>query len=186
MWDNLSVKALVGKTMTDVKNVNNEELVFTTTDGEEFKLYHDQSCCENVTVEDISGDLSDLVGSPILQAEESTSDTNPPDFAAPEYQDSFTSFTWTFYKFATQKGYVTIRWYGSSNGYYSESVSFAKTCDGRATMSKRPTQEQLNTAREVIEWFQEECEKGAPSPAIDVFQAALDNLPVEMTEWEKT
>jgi len=49
---------------------------------------------------------------------------------------------------------------------------------------KKPTQEQLNTAREVIEWFQEECERGAPSPAIEVFQAALDNLPVEMTERE--
>lgn len=32
----------------------------------------------------------------------------------------------TFYRIATAKGQVVIRFYGSSNGYYSESVSFAQ------------------------------------------------------------
>lgn len=72
-------------------------------------------------VDDITGDLDDLIGSPILQIEESASAENP-FCVTKKYQDSF---TWTFYKLATIKGYVTIRWYGESNGYYSESVDFA-------------------------------------------------------------
>lgn len=116
------LKDLIGKTMVSVENVDDREIIFTTTDGEKFILYHCQDCCESVSVEDIIGDLADLVGEPILLAEESVSDQNP-EGVIKTYHDSF---TWTFYKFATRKGYVDIRWYGESNGYYSESVSFGK------------------------------------------------------------
>ena len=116
-----NLENLIGLTMISVENVD-DEILFTTVQGDVYKLYHSQNCCESVYVEDITGDLKDLVGFPIAIAEESNSNENP-EGVTMGYQDSF---TWTFYKFATRKGYVDIRWYGSSNGYYSESVSFKK------------------------------------------------------------
>lgn len=122
-----NVSVLIGKTLASVvRGVGNDddEIVFVTIDGETYKLYHFQDCCEHVAIEDIAGDLQDLVGSPILMAEEaSNSEETPP----PDDSSEVESYTWTFYKFATIKGYVTIRWFGSSNGYYSESVDFART-----------------------------------------------------------
>lgn len=112
-----NVSDLIGKTITSIENNNNDELIFHTADGLTYKMYHDQDCCESVSIEDICGELDNLIGSPIVMAEESTSNENPKD----SYDESF---TWTFYKFATVKGYVTIRWYGESNGYYSEGVDF--------------------------------------------------------------
>ena len=115
---------LVGKTIKEITGATkgSEEVIFSCDDGSRYRMDHDQDCCEDVSVEDIAGNIQDLIGSPILQAEESTSDETP-EGVKPEYQDSF---TWTFYKLATVKGYVTIRWYGESNGYYSESVDFEK------------------------------------------------------------
>ena len=119
----MNINTLIGKTLIAITGEKyDDEIKFVTTDGETFKLYHEQNCCESVSVEDICGDLQDLVGSPIIQAEESTSDENP-DGIINTYQDSF---TWTFYRLATAKGQVVIRWYGESNGYYSECVSFAQ------------------------------------------------------------
>lgn len=120
-YDNtVPFSTLIGKVFMEVAGeVGSDEVVFKADDGNEYVLLHDQDCCEHVSVEDINGDLSDLIGSPILIAEEVTSNENPEGVTVPEYQESF---TWTFYKIATQKGHVVIRWYGESNGYYSESV----------------------------------------------------------------
>jgi len=115
-----NVDVLQGKTLSSITGeVGSGEIVFVTTNGDKYLMYHEQDCCESVSVEDIVGDLQDLVGSELLVAEEVEGES-PADFEAYE------SYTWTFYKFATRKGYVDIRWLGQSNGYYSESVSFVK------------------------------------------------------------
>jgi len=116
----MEINELLGKVLTSV-DASDEEVLFTCSDGSAYKMFHYQDCCESVYVEDINGDLSDLVEAPILQAEEVTSHENLPG-VKPEWQDE--SYTWTFYKLATIKGSVTIRWYGTSNGYYSEGVDF--------------------------------------------------------------
>jgi len=118
-----SVSELLGKILSSVDvNREQDEIVFTCQDGEKYVMSHDQDCCESVTIEDICGNIDDLIGSPILMSDEATSDKKL-DGSEPNVYDSF---TWTFYKFSTIKGYVTIRWFGESNGYYSESVSFEK------------------------------------------------------------
>ena len=116
-----SFEELKGKVITSIEiGSNDDDINFTCADGSKYWMYHDQDCCENVSIDDICGDLNDVIGNPILLAEESTNDDNP------KYIGSYGSHTWTFYKLDTIKGGVTIKWYGDSNGYYSESVSFKR------------------------------------------------------------
>lgn len=118
--DTRTFSELVGKTLSRVQKIDNEEIIFTTDSGDRYKMHHYQDCCEGVYIEDIEGDLQSLVGTPILVAEE----VSDYDAGAKDGDDKYGTYTWTFYKLATIKGHVDIRWYGSSNGYYSESVDF--------------------------------------------------------------
>lgn len=125
-----NIKEILGKTIIDIQEKRGKysanriyELVFLLEGGDKYKMYHEQDCCESVDLEDIEGDLKDLLNNPITQAEEVTSTEHPED---KKDIPSDESYTWTFYKLATAKGYVTLRWFGTSNGYYSEEVNFAK------------------------------------------------------------
>jgi hypothetical protein len=107
---------MLGKTFVRVSgSVDGDEMLFETATGERFMFAHQQDCCETVRINDIVGDLQDLVGEPILVAEEVKGATEPD-------EEHYESYSYTFYKFATRKGYVDVRWLGESNGYYSESV----------------------------------------------------------------
>ncbi len=109
---------MLGKTFVQVTgSVGDGEMTFVTAQGERFMFAHQQDCCESVSIEDVCGYLQDLVGEPLLVAEEVQGET-PVEFDEGDHE----SVTWTFYKFATRKGYVDVRWLGESNGYYSESV----------------------------------------------------------------
>ena len=99
----------------------NDRIIFYCKDGTEILMYHNQDCCESVFIESVDSyenndDIYTNCDWCIIE-EVSNIDRDP-------MEDNEESYTWTFYNVKTNKGYDTIRWYGSSNGYYSESVDF--------------------------------------------------------------
>lgn len=122
---------MVGETITEITSkeswdggcpatpgvmLGHDVIEFTCLSGRRMLMYHSQDCCESVSVEDVTGDIADIIGSPILKAEETSNNE----------ESEGDSTTWTFYHFSTIKGTVTLRWLGQSNGYYSESVDFVE------------------------------------------------------------
>ncbi len=113
---------LIGKTLTAIKVDEKYAawILFVISEDEKYLLHNDEADCNDVqvTIDDINGDINDLVGSPLTMAESVSNE------AFEKTQDA--EGTWTFYRFATIKGYVDIRWFGTSNGYYSETVTLER------------------------------------------------------------
>lgn len=121
MKQEISMKELVGRTVTkvtklkDYAGMDGDVLAFEFGGSAEVVyMGHFQDCCECVELIDVVGDFNDLIGSPLVI---SAAESNRADI------HDTGSETWTYYKMDTVKGGVTLRWYGSSNGYYSEDVS---------------------------------------------------------------
>jgi len=111
----MQLNDLLGKTIVKITGGSHgdDEVNFEFDDGTHLRLTHIQDCCETVFIEDVVGDWEDLIGSPLTFIAEESNHEDDCDYE---------SHTWTFYKFATNKGWVDLRWLGTSNGYYSESV----------------------------------------------------------------
>jgi len=109
-----------GKTLVSVDvDENNAKIYFHFNDKSCYKMYMSDDCCNGFWLDDVCGDWGDLIGEPLTEAEEITNADEPE-----EPDEAQESYTWTFYKLGTIKGCVTLRWFGTSNGYYSESVYF--------------------------------------------------------------
>lgn len=125
-----------GKVPVDTTLGEFDHIKFSFDDGAYAIMLHYQDCCESVGIVDICGDVRDLLGSPILEAEVVTDCPKElnnmkmealinPDACNPDDVYNEEAQQWTFYKLGTIKGFVVFRWYGTSNGYYSIAVDIA-------------------------------------------------------------
>lgn len=101
-------ETMIGEVLSSIDiDTKENQILLTTKSGRIFKFYHEQDCCESVTINGlVVGDIQKLVGGVIqeITKEESTTDT-----------------TLTF---KIDEHTVISNWIGESNGYYSESVDF--------------------------------------------------------------
>lgn len=106
-----------GRNVSEVSGMEpeSESAVITFDDGATLRLFHQEDCCETVEIVEVIGDPSDLVGHPLAMCEMVKNESAYSD-------DEHIGSTWTFYKLGGLGGYVTLRWLGKSNGYYSEEV----------------------------------------------------------------
>lgn len=116
--DSADFSTLKGKRILEIQGMisGSDVILFRVSRHGWYAMHHEQDCCETVAVEDVCGNPVDLLRDPILLAEEVTN----------RGETDWGTQTWTFYKLATVRGYVTIRWLGTSNGYYSEAVTFCR------------------------------------------------------------
>ena len=100
-------------------------IYFYCESGDVYEMYHNQDCCEDVYLEEGKEDLGKLLGEEILTAEVST---NCDGLNGIHYEKEL----WTYYKFTTSKGYIDLRWFGKSDGYYAVDVNIRQlrySCD---------------------------------------------------------
>jgi len=111
---------LVGKSFQQVVvDDDSVTFVYAAFTGDIYTICHFDECCEDVYLEDVCGDIEDLIEEEILISELVTKEGDPLD---PDHESN----TWSFLKIGTRRGVVTFRWYGSSNGCYGESVGIYK------------------------------------------------------------
>lgn len=116
-YEEIEFKDLKGQILTQIEVDQINDIIKFYTADDEYWMGHIQDCCESVTIQDICGPIQDLIGSPINLAEERSNGTE---------KNTYDTCTWTFYEIANKNVSITITWYGTSNGYYSEAVEFYK------------------------------------------------------------
>lgn len=134
MYTSIYTEHLSGKVITDIRGLSKDSDIVTIhfDDGSYLSMYHTQDCCEIVTLEDFDNDAETLIGGTMLKVQESVSNKSDEEFDPLDNYDD--SYTWTFYTIFTSKGIMKLRWYGTSNGWYSENVTLSVTYPDKSTI----------------------------------------------------
>jgi hypothetical protein len=131
----ISFKNLVGECFSSIEvSEDRTQVIFKSAYKATYYMRHKQSCREVVKLEDICGDLSDLIDSEILVASE---EANIQEDILHSRKD--TDYLWTFYTLRTMRGTVTFRWLGSSNECYAMDVDVWKEKSFSSTQSNTNT-----------------------------------------------
>lgn len=135
---------IVGKIVNRIEKYKDTELKFYMKDGSIYVMRHLQDCTEDVHIEDINGDLSKFRNTRIAKA----------------YVSKGNSFygKYTFYHLTSYSGeYLTIRWIGTSNGYYSVEVNFDKIQDALIVDCKNLYDELVNLRKLISNETEQDC-----------------------------
>ena len=110
-----------GKTIQEIRGCkkHSDEVTIKFTDGSCLKFYHQQDCCETVLLEDFDITPEWLIDSKIISVEERISRSEEGVKPLNNWDESY---TWSFYVIKTSSSTMVLRWYGTSNGWYSETV----------------------------------------------------------------
>lgn len=110
-----------GKTIQEIRGCkkHSDEVTIIFTDGSCLKFYHQQDCCETVELEDCDIIPEWLVNSKIISVEERIFRSGE---GVKPLNNWAESYTWSFYVIKTSSSTMVLRWYGESNGWYSETV----------------------------------------------------------------
>lgn len=116
----LLLRNIIGAKITDVSQGDEYDFLLTisTNKGLTLKFYHEQDCCESVWLEDGFDDLKSMIGKEILDIEYIFNQTDEP------LEDVDDSYTWHYTNIKTIDKDCQLRFFGTSNGFYSEDIDF--------------------------------------------------------------
>lgn len=114
MYYYCSFSDLTGKTIVSIDGLEDNRVAIKTECGKTYQMYHQQDCCESVSLKEVYGNAANVIGTPIDYANSDTSDCS----------GRYESGTRTTFTLHTREGTLILIWEGYSNGYYGEGVGF--------------------------------------------------------------
>jgi len=107
---------LIGKTIIHIEGLepSNDHIKFYIDNNKYYQMCNFwREFEEDVYIKEVEGDIKDLIGTPIVEAEVVKEDSKERE-----------CLHYTFYKFRTNKDYFTITWTCNDSAFYSQDVDF--------------------------------------------------------------